>query len=97
MELRQASRKKVANEVVEYESHYTSGDFRCRLSVTKDGIRIEVTGGAEDVGAPGEEFTFFQKTESSDAAKKIAQSLPALGPEDMVQYGFEKVGYVILN
>ena len=97
MELKKAHRKKVASDIVEYECRYNSGHFRCYLSVIKSGIKIVVVGGAEESGMPGEEFTFFRKAEGLDAAKKIAESLPPLSPEDMGRHQFEKVGYVIFD
>lgn len=86
------------NILESYRANWTYKLFRCRLKATEEGITIVMRGGAETMGAPGEEITFFRQVQNLEEAVAFIQKLPEkFGPRTCVRLGFKEMGHVLLN
>lgn len=86
------------NILESYRANWTYKHFRCRLKAIEEGITIVMRGGAETMGAPGEEITFFRRTASLEDALSIIEKLPSkFGPKTCLENGFQELGRVLIN
>ena len=77
--------------------HWESGHFRCRATIDDASIHVTITGGAETIGAPGEQFEYVRRLANAEEAQACLASLPKFGPDDASNHGFELTGRAIIN
>jgi hypothetical protein len=71
--------------------------FRCSAKVVGSQIRVVIKGGAQTHFAPGEQFEFARRFDSAEAAQACLGDLPAFGPDNAGDHGFERVSWVMIN
>ena len=88
----------IKRTLVGYEKSWKFKRYRCRLSACEENITVNILGGVETFGAPGEEIIFLQKVSSLENALEIIQGFPErFGPESCTKLGFQEVNHVIFN